>query len=250
MLIAFAFATAAAKTMAYTFKDDGASLTYFRDYNKEVGTGDKTLVGNWVEERALRDEISTGRYMQWVNTTSDPKAFQKTYTKFTTRPDVVDTYRRTVVHSDHTPATEFCTTANVPDPGYSVYKYPPKGAREAILEKRAIELSKLEHEEVTLPPRYVSTYKNDFIAKDLPPSETLGRKVMMTQNMVGIKGAGDGLYRKETGIIPANRFPESAEPCPMGQTFTMTGLKPSRGFGLNTAFSQPIAEYTKGEEKD
>ena len=111
-------------------------------------------------------------------------------------------------------------------------------------------LSKLEHEEVTLPPRYVSTYKNDFIAKDLPPSETLGRKVMMTQNMVGIKGAGDGLYRKETGIIPANRFPESAEPCPMGQTFTMTGLKPSRGFGLNTAFSQPIAEYTKGEEKD
>ena len=35
--------------MAYTFKDDGASLTYFRDYNKEVGTGDKTLVGNWVE---------------------------------------------------------------------------------------------------------------------------------------------------------------------------------------------------------
>ena len=89
----------------------------------------------------------------------------------------------------------------------------PEGAREAILEKRAIEPSKLEHEEPVLPPRYVSTYKNDFVAKDLPPSETLGRKVMMTQNMVGIKGAGDGLYRKEYGIIPANRFPGPAEPC-------------------------------------
>ena len=46
--------------MSYTFKDDGASLTYYREYNKEVGTGDKTLVGNWVEERALRDTIDTG----------------------------------------------------------------------------------------------------------------------------------------------------------------------------------------------
>ena len=41
--------------MAYTFKDDGAALTYYREYNKEVGTGDLTLTGNWVEERALRE---------------------------------------------------------------------------------------------------------------------------------------------------------------------------------------------------
>ena len=65
--------------MAYTFKDDGASLTYFRDYNKEVGTGDKTLVGNWVEERALRDVVKTGRYMQWVDTTEDPMARERSH---------------------------------------------------------------------------------------------------------------------------------------------------------------------------
>ena len=47
--------------MAYTFKDDGHALTFYREYNKEVGTGDKTLVGNWVEERALRDVCETGR---------------------------------------------------------------------------------------------------------------------------------------------------------------------------------------------
>ena len=127
--------------MAYTFKDDGASLTYYREYNKEVGTGDKTLVGNWVEERALRDVIDTGRYKLWVNSTTDPKAHQQTFTKFTTRPDVVDTYRRTVVHSDHTPSGEFITSNQVPDPGYAVYVYPEKGAREALLEQRARELA-------------------------------------------------------------------------------------------------------------
>ncbi len=48
--------------MAYTFKDDGHALTYYREYNKEVGTGDKTLVGNWVEERALRALYSNRAY--------------------------------------------------------------------------------------------------------------------------------------------------------------------------------------------
>ena len=71
--------------MSYTFKDDGASLTYYREYNKEVGTGDKTLVGNWVEERALRDVIKTGRYKLWVDPSSDGTVKQPTYTKFTTR---------------------------------------------------------------------------------------------------------------------------------------------------------------------
>ena len=45
--------------MAYTFKDDGSNLTYYREYNKEVNAKNETLVGNWVEERALRDQIQT-----------------------------------------------------------------------------------------------------------------------------------------------------------------------------------------------
>ena len=48
--------------MAYTFKDDGGTMTYYREYNKEVLEKNETLVGNWVEERALRDQIGTGRY--------------------------------------------------------------------------------------------------------------------------------------------------------------------------------------------
>jgi len=235
--------------MAYTFKDDGASLTYYREYNKEVGTGDKTLVGNWVEERALRDMVETGRYKLWVDSTTNPKAPQQTYTKFTTRPDVKETARRTVTHSEHTPAAEFITSNQVPDPGYSVYGYPPKGAREALLEQRARQLAVVPAPTVELPPQYQTTYKQDFVNKDLPRAETLGRRVMMTQNQTDIKGAGDGLWRKELDISSRQLVLESTDAAP-NQTFTADGVKPARSFAKDSTFSTPIHLYTKGEEKD
>ena len=83
--------------MAYTFKDDGSALTYYREYNKEVNDKNETLVGNWVEERALRDQIQTGRYQLWVDNSDDPRKTSKTFTKFTQRPDALDTYTRTLV---------------------------------------------------------------------------------------------------------------------------------------------------------
>ena len=86
--------------MAYTFKDDGSALTFYREYNKEVGTGDRTLVGNWVEERALRDVAETGRYKLWANPDQDPRAMQTTFTKQTPRPDNCDTFRRVFAHSE------------------------------------------------------------------------------------------------------------------------------------------------------
>ena len=96
--------------MAYTFKDDGGRMTYYREYNKEVLDKNDTLVGNWVEERALREQIGTGRYALWVNT-GDEKSVatnkQQTFTKFTTRPDALDTFSRTLAHSDHTPSAEY-----------------------------------------------------------------------------------------------------------------------------------------------
>ena len=63
----------------------------------------ETLVGNWVEERALKEQIGTGRYQLWVtkgDEKSVPTQLQKTYTKFTTRPDALDTFSRTLAHSD------------------------------------------------------------------------------------------------------------------------------------------------------
>jgi len=224
--------------MAYTFKDDGSSLTYYREYNKEVGTGDKTLVGNWVEERALREDIKTGRYQLWANPSPDPNAPQKTFTKFTTRPDTLDTYRRTVVHSDHVPPTEFFTSNQVVDPGYAVYTNPDKGVRTALLEKRAADLARSSAPaEEQLPSQYYSTTREDFTPKDLPPADELGRRVMMTQNMQDIKGAGDGLWRKEHDIVARHLVAEAAEGpvAPFGT-----------GFGKNATFSTPIDACLKG----
>ena len=103
--------------------------------------------------------------------------------------------------------------------------------------------------EPELPPQYQSTYKQDFVSKDLPTSETLGRRVMMTQNMQDIKGAGDGLWRKEHDLVSRHMVVESEEAGP-NQTFTMTGVKAARSFGKDATFSTPISVYTKGEEKD
>ena len=103
--------------------------------------------------------------------------------------------------------------------------------------------------EPQLPPQYQTTHKQDFVTKDLPLSETLGRRVMMTQNMVDIKGAGDGLWRKEHDISSRHLVVEKTDAGP-NQTFTMTGIKPARSFGKDATFSTPIYEYQKGEEKD
>jgi len=227
--------------MAYTFKDDGSALTYYREYNKEVGTGDKTLVGNWVEERALRDTIKTGRYHLWANPDPDPKAPQQTFTKFTTRPDSLDTYNRTLVHSDHTPPAEFATSNMPTDPGYAVYVNPQKGVRTALLEKRAMELAQSSAPvEEALPPQFFSTTQCDFVPKDLPAPAEMGRRVMMTQNMEDIKGAGDAVWRASNALISPALVANAPEPAETLRS----------GFGKDTSFSVPISEYLKGETKN
>ena len=135
--------------MAYTFKDDGGRMTYYREYNKEVLDKNDTLVGNWVEERALRDQIGTGRYALWVNT-GDEKSVatkkQQTFTKFTTRPDALDTFSRTLMHSDHTPSAEYATNNDFSDPGYARYINPGVGAREKLMVERAAALARSEED--------------------------------------------------------------------------------------------------------
>jgi len=236
--------------MAYTFKDDGGTMTYYREYNKEVLDKNDTLVGNWVEERALRDQIGTGRYALWVNT-GDEKSVatnkQKTFTKFNTRPDAHDTFERTLAHSDHTPSAEYCTNNDVRDPGYARYVNPGVGAREKLLVQRAAALAKDEEDGTIgeLPSNYQSTHRQDFGQLELPPAESLGRKVMMTQNMIDIKGAGDGLWRKEAGLTAKNLFIEG-EGGGFNQTMTATGIKPKFGFGKVSDFSTPIEHAIHG----
>ena len=163
--------------------------------------------------------------------------------------------------AQHTPSAEFQTNNQVQDPGYYRYVMPSMGAREKLLEERAMAMAAMEMQnEVAppLPPRYESTHRQDFDSKPLPPGETLGRKargrrsaltftrpepprtppgsglreggggvggglsrnacvcvvaarqVMMTQNMIDIKGAGDGLFRKEHDMVARHQVMPTA----------------------------------------
>ena len=86
--------------------------------------------------------------------------------------------------------------------------------------------------------RFQSTHRQDFNELELPPAESLGRKVMMTQNMIDIKGAGDGLWRKEAGITAKNLYIEGTDGG-FNQTMTATGIKPKFGFGKASHCSTP-----------
>ena len=64
-----------------------------------------------------------------------------------------------------------------------------------------------------------------------------------------IKGAGDGTWRKEAGLIDPSAIVESTD-TPAGTVLTSTGLKPAARFQKDATFSTPIYYYQKGQEKD
>lgn len=72
----------------------------------------------------------------------------------------------------------------------------------------------------------------------------------MTQNMIDIKGAGDGLFRKEMDLCARHRVLE-AEGGDFNQTMTAQGIKPKFGFGRDATFSTPveIARHGAGYEQ-
>jgi len=224
--------------MAYTFKDDGHALTYYREYNKEVGTGDKTLVGNWVEERALRSDVETGRYKLWANPSADPLAPQETFTKQTSRPDNSDTFRRTIAHGDHEPAGSYMTSNQVPDPGYRIHTRPEMGARERLLEERALALALEEEASQQLPLPSLdttSTHRSDFVEKEIPPNEMRGKRVM--------EGKPDLTFRKELGLVAPHMLEDPTEPGSLLPSASAT-------FGKNNEFSLPIHYAKSGIEKN
>ena len=65
----------------------------------------------------------------------------------------------------------------------------------------------------------------------------------MTQNMIDIKGAGDGLWRKEAGITAKNLYIEGTDGG-FNQTMTATGIKPKFGFGKASHCSTPSPSPT------
>ena len=140
------------------------------------------------------------------------------------------------------------TTNQNEDPGYARYINPGMGAREKLMVERAYALADQgAPPPVELPRELQSIHRQDFVDKPLPPAESLGRKVMMTQNMIDIKGAGDGLWRKEADIVSRHLVVEGTDGG-FNQTFTHTGVKPKFGFGKDSAFSTPVDMARTGAE--
>lgn len=211
--------------------------TYYREYNKECNeTGDKTLVGNWVEERALRDTEETGRYKMWVNREDGPDAVQKTYTKKVMRPDGgsnLDTFSRTQAHEEMVPTAFWMTSNEVPDPGYRTYITPAKGVREAALERRAQEAAAAQiraavERESQRRSEFVSTHRADFYEKELPLPASIGRRRL---------GVPDTLWRVEAGVTSPINLVNGVQ------------AEVKRWHGKDDTFSRPIELAKSGAEK-
>ncbi|KAJ1624465.1 hypothetical protein T492DRAFT_1046912 [Pavlovales sp. CCMP2436] len=87
--------------MAYTFKDSSIDKTYYKDYNKVDGQ-QAVLVGNWAEERALKESTGQMRSTQWVEPSSAmlQGVAEPSHTKMKGHPDMEDTTMRVFFHSD------------------------------------------------------------------------------------------------------------------------------------------------------
>ena len=108
-----------------------------------------------------------------------------------------------------------------------------KGAREALLEQRARELaSATTPVEPELPPQYQSTYLQDYTTKDLPTSDTLGRRVMMTQNMEDIKVHALGPLGVPLICCRPTRLPPDPAAARPGRRVWPGGLVLTRGVRL------------------
>ena len=233
--------------MAYTFKDDGGRMTYYREYNKEVSSaGDKTLVGNWVEERALRAEVQTGRYPLWTSSCLEPAARERTFSKGTARPDNADTFRRVFFHSDHTPPSEYAShNVEKMGAGGRAYSTPKKGARERLLDARARAAAREQELAALAPPPAAplrTSAQEHYVPKALPPPAERGSKVM---NPRGEGKRADLTWRKEAGLVPPHRMEDPSAPVNYDAFATA-----SRNFAKDTSFSNhPFKATTRWEHK-
>ncbi len=193
-------------------KDSTDTLTFFRDYNKEVGNGDLTLVGNWVEERALRHNEGTGRYKQWARPDNLGSVI---FSKSRPRPDGGDannTFRRTMLGSEYLPASEYATSNAPASDAFRKYVEPEVGARERNLRERAMEEAR------------------NVLLASMPPPE---RPDYVTETKAGFPG-----YQPSEPLSKFGRKERFGEPKIWE---TEPGPEPMvRWHGRNARFSNPI----------
>ncbi|KAG8469762.1 hypothetical protein KFE25_006217 [Diacronema lutheri] len=256
--------------MAYTFKDSDADKTFFKDYNK-VDVHESTLVGNWHEERALKQMTGQMRSTQWVAPSSEAHQgdAEPMRTKMKGHPDLQDTTMRVFFHSDYVEPKDFKPASQMfrEDP-WRTYEDKGVGARTALMQRRARELAaaQLAAEEAAaaaaqtqleVDARGLSEARASFVgampARGDDPSR--GKRIMKTQD--GAPARRDPLFLVEHGVLAPhlavdvviNEEALPGEAVMLGDTMHLTGQTKAPGStayprGRNDFFSKPI-ELTK-----
>jgi len=248
----------------------------YTGYNKKEI--EECLVGNWVEERALKSGTGVFRYQPWVKD-STPGAVYPDQVDATKEISGMPTFPRVLEHSDRLEPSEWETHNYTAyrDPAsrsddMRVYSNPKKqGARTTAMLAKLKAIADIPEPEEKLPPQLTSTKQEAYTAKPID-RDNLGASVMKTQDGIPIPpSARDLTFRAELGMA-TKPFMESAilpsvdpakyagdfhldppvtvfsEKVSAGKLGTITGTTPAmhgNAFVRTSNFTKPISHYDK-----
>ncbi len=168
----------------------------FAEFNKCENQG--TLVGNWVEEHALKDLTGSFRYKAWV----DHKNVEgdSVYPKHLTASRM-ETFGRVFEHSDKLESADWITHNHYTYSGLmkGAYREPKlAGKRMSATMKKAKKEAMAEPPIEVVKPDFTTTCRAAFTENDLTGLE-IGARVMKTQDGLPVKR--DHVFLSETKIL-------------------------------------------------
>ena len=168
----------------------------FADYNKYQNQG--VLVGNWVEEHALKTSTGTHRYEPWVEMEQ-----QSVYPKHLKASSMV-TFGRVFEHSDNLQSKDWLThnhSTHCASQG-NYREMAVHGKRSQMMMMKAREEAMKEPEKEPEKPNYTTTCRAAYTENDLSGLE-IGARVMKTQDGAPVKR--DHVFLAESKIVDRYR---------------------------------------------
>mmetsp|Transcript_18086 Transcript_18086/g.21653 ORF Transcript_18086/g.21653 Transcript_18086/m.21653 type:complete len:262 (-) Transcript_18086:546-1331(-) len=254
---------------------DGSHHPY-GGYNK-VSQTSETLVGNWVEERALEAATGTHRYKSWVEPVSDTTFEDGVYAKKVGAPDFIPTAPRVIEHSNKTESEEWMTHSQ------DVHRHPEMRNGDLRVHKNisgpgkrtTMMLEAMKKEACQLPgdaplTHDLATTTGTTYVKHGMEDQEVGLRVMKTQDgLPRTLDNRDPVFLAESGIqhksrvdrehmgavdgshlgsaVPVTVYQESVEGAAYpGQGFVHgTAHKGANPFAKTCNFTKPMADHTK-----
>lgn len=237
-------------------------------YNKQVGqsTGQGTLIGNWFEERCLRESVGEGRSVpqRHIRRSGLLQDFSKVPEGGARKMD--NTFERCtgpkVAHTEHEPSSRVIgdhdqETVNHVGPQQQTLKQQWHEAAETEVqgEEEVVEaMSQVRHFQTTHNQTYSKpdeskTERAKFLSKSC--HQELRHGPMPDRTMaLGNEGLHFDSHTHYSNVegITAHRV-ALADPV-MRNDMKVTAPGGARAFGKNSDFSKPVAEFTRGLAKD